>query len=387
MQHKFSFHYLPTQILVSYFLATFLYVGLSCAVLISVPIYKLEEAALIGILTILMLGAVIGGLVGIIHIFRRIGRKYMEEIEFFEEGFQSKRYGEIWYKDIEFHAPANPTTTQPSLFIKLQNGKVFKFAFNTFYQKEAVEITAFTEHFEQTLSNYCSNNKIEENIEIKAKEVNQRGVTFSYLPIKYIYWISAMIFGGPIVLMPVFLVPTRIYFENFFTLVLWGVLLLIILAISYFVFKLIQNSNLEKITFSQDGLHSKLFGEVHYKNVSSYRISLGLSRINVAQPSPSLLIKLKDGKTIRFDLNAKHYEVDIHDYSAFVHYFVEEMGKRATLRNFNLKKDYEKAIEGLKKAEQRGKNRFNNYVKLVFIVFGLAVLNFIIRLIISFMIE
>src|SRR5699024_8819882 len=147
-----------------------------------------------------------------------------------------------------------------------------------------------------------------------------------------------------------------------------------IAVLGYFIFKLTRKRP-EEVVFSDEGFHSRLFGQVLYTEVISYRISAGLSKLNFDKPSPSLHIQLQNGKKLRFDMSLKYYEDEIDDYMAFTERFVDDMAAydqvnepSAADRNAteepktermapNLQGDQREAKAGLEKARDRYSNK------------------------------
>ncbi len=145
----------------------------------------------------------------------------------------------------------------------------------------------------------------------------------------------------------------------------------------YIIVKAIKaNKNkVEVIEFFEGGFHSKQFGEIRFQDIADYRVFSGFTRINMDKPAPSMKIRLKNGRKIRFDLNIREYNKEIHTYLAFIDAFVIAMapekesdsitehfgasssskfdGKTHHQKAEDQKRNYEEASENLQKAKKR----------------------------------
>lgn len=187
---------------------------------------------------------------------------------------------------------------------------------------------------------------------------SSRTYQFHFINIRLTIGMLITLFAGIIGILPVGIMLDRLAFGTGQSLTIaYVVVWLGVMA--YFITRLIRSRNdTEAIRLTPDRLESKRFGLIPYRDIRSYEIRKGLSFINVDRPSPSLLLRMRDGRFIRFDLNVKHYDKEVAVYMAFLDDFVERMkfeqeAATAVVGGNSPQLQYEQATTDLSRAHKR----------------------------------
>lgn len=154
---------------------------------------------------------------------------------------------------------------------------------------------------------------------------------FHFIHIRHTFGMLIALFSGIIGILPLGIIVDQYLYDVQGTGWLFvGCALLWLGTMAYFAVKLIRARNkTEEVSLTEEGMQSSVFGFIRYGDIQHYEIRKGLSFINVDKPSPSLFLRLADGRRVRFDLNIKRYDDEIKTYMAFLEAFVGRMGKRA----------------------------------------------------------
>lgn len=221
--------------------------------------------------------------------------------------------------------------------------------------------------------------------------MDQNRYTFHCLEIRYTYGVLFSVFGGIFGLLAIIVFMAANGLGDYMLAVMGPIGIVVVGFSAYYVIKAVKSGRKppDKIEWGSSGFCSKRFGRVDFNKVGSYRITTGFSKINRDKPAPSLHIKLKNGKKIRYDLNVKHYEQEIDDYLSFIDKFVEAMepaaekkysvsasaGKKTKYEGkAHAHSNYEAAKEGLKKAKKAKKSRSRRFTVPISLAVGLMVL-------------
>src|SRR5699024_2608194 len=149
--------------------------------------------------------------------------------------------------------------------------------------------------------------------------MNTQKFTFYPVTIKYTIWLIAWLFIGLVPLIASVFILDEIDEDLIFPIS--GSLGLVYFGgMIYIIVKAIKaNKNkVEEIEFFEGGVHSKQFCEIRFQDIADYRVFSGFTRLNMDKPAPSMKIRVKNGRKIRFDLNIREYNKEIHTYLAFI---------------------------------------------------------------------